>query len=140
MLAVTVKVVANVQVMLFEFVPGAGNTLLLNFSQDGVEGALDDVLAFGLGVAFRKFYFFAGVFVMGLSLGEGVLGFLRWLGGFDGLFLIVFLLANEAGDAILAKVKRNFQREGMLHLRTLCLQHHLLASLLLLLPTHLRNF
>jgi hypothetical protein len=40
-----------------------------------------------------------------------VFWFLRWEGVLLGLFFIVFLLANEAGDAILAEIKRNFQRE-----------------------------
>lgn len=57
-----------------------------------------------------------------------------------GLFFIVFLLSNEAGDVILAEVKRNFEREGMLELCALRLSLLLLASLLLPLPLHSRNF
>jgi hypothetical protein len=75
-----------------------------------------------------------------VGLGEGVLGFLGLRGGLEAFFFIVFLLANEAGDAILAEIKRNFEWEGVLKPRTLCLQCLLLASLLLLLPPHARNF
>jgi hypothetical protein len=69
-----------------------------------------------------------------------VFWFLRWKGVLLGLFFIVFLLANEAGDAILAEIKRNFQREPMLYSPTLHRLALLLASLLLPFSTHPRNF
>lgn len=62
--------------VVFGLVPSAGNTFLLDLREDGVEGALDDVLALGLGGPFGKFYF--GWVVVGLwvGFGEGVLGLL----------------------------------------------------------------
>lgn len=69
LLAFAIELLAGVCVLLLELAPGAGNALLLDFGEDGVEGALDDVFAFGLGVAFGKFYFFACVFVVWLGLG-----------------------------------------------------------------------
>lgn len=93
--------------MLVEFIPGAVDALLFDFGEDGVEGALDDVLALGFDGAFGKFYFFAVLVGVWLDLGEGVLGFLRVEGLPERLFFIVFLLSNEASDVILAKIKRN---------------------------------
>jgi hypothetical protein len=69
LLTFAIELLADVRVLLFKLAPGAGNALLLDLGEDGVEGALDDVFAFGLGVAFGKFYFFARVFMVRLGLG-----------------------------------------------------------------------
>ena len=69
LLAFAIELLTDMRVLLFELAPWTGNALFLDFSEDGVEGALDDVFAFGLGVAFGKFYFFARVLMVWLGLG-----------------------------------------------------------------------
>lgn len=62
--------------LLIRLVPGAGNSFLLYFSEDGIKGALNDVLAFSLVGGFGKFYFGWGVFGVGDRLGKGGVVFL----------------------------------------------------------------
>ena len=127
----------SLRVLVLLVLPLAVDALRFDLAQDRVQRSLHDLLALCL----RHFPLALGrPLRLRLFRRQGSRSLESGFACLWGVLCRVFLLSNEAGDAVPAEIKSNPERNGLLDLRELGVDRQLVASPLLPLALHAGTF